>query len=799
MGLVPGTRFGHYEVVASLGAGGSDSVFRARDTALDREVTLTVFTAAPPPIETPPAAGLEHPGIAEVYDTGIENGVVYAASERAVGEPLQEVLRNGALPLHEALNLTEQIAEALAAAHASGIAHGGLDAEHIVVDDRDRVRIHGFGLNTGASPLDDIRGLGTLLHEMLGGGLEWLPPIPPLLRQIAERCLAPDPKRRFQSAADLAFALRAVALTAPEQVAEEGTGPRDWGLAVVALACAAVAVGTWFLKPTTRQPVYDITPLTAFTGAERNPALSPDGERLAFVWTGEPPGAPGVFVKRVRGTAQPQRVSPPDATAAHPVWSPDGSQLAYVRSSAGRVTILAIPAGGGPERAIQQLDGTPGPVDWSPDGNWLAASSRDGSGEALYLISVANGELRKLTTPPPGVRDHTPAFSPDGRTLAFLRLTSAVTVHLCRLRLNTDGTPRGEARTVGRQTWNTQSLDWMGDGTHVVIPLLTSGRLQFWSVAMSNGEARQLPLETATDATVFLGQISIRNGRMAFANDTYQRDIGRLVRNAAGRYEPAPFYSSSRSDDEPQVSPDGKHVVFSSTRSGDREIWRADPDGANAVQLTSLRAVRVGSPRWSPDGRSIVFDGYAQGNFDLWAVPFAGGPTQRLTSESSSEYRPSFSRDGRSIYFGSDRRGVEIWRMPAAGGAAEQMTHDGGFEGFESPDGKWLYYVKGSATPVSRLFRIPVGGGAEEAVSNESARWGWAMDSTHIYLALANPARLGRLNPQTREVEELYRFPEAASRWGTTTSLAVSPDGSTVYHAGTKRNDSDILLVENFR
>src|SRR5262249_53157010 len=161
--------------------------------------------------------------------------------------------------------------------------------------------------------------------------------------------------------------------------------------------------------------------------------------------------------------------------------------------------------------------------------------------------------------------------------------------------------------------WNTQSIDWLPGGKHLVVPSLEGARLMFWAVAVGNGEARRLPLELMTETTVFTGQITVRGGRMAFANVNSKTEIGRLQRTPDGHYHPAPFYSASRSDQEPQISPDGKHIVFSSLRSGNREIWRADADGSNALQLTTAGEMRVGSPRWSPDGQTIVLDGYRNG------------------------------------------------------------------------------------------------------------------------------------------------------------------------------------------
>lgn len=78
--------------------------------------------------------------------------------------------------------------------------------------------------------------------------------------------------------------------------------------------------------------------------------------------------------------------------------------------------------------------------------------------------------------------------------------------------------------------------------------------------------------------------------------------------DTARKFQPAGFFNSSRTDEEMQVSPNGQWVVLSSTRSGSREIWRANRDGSQALLLTALPDLRIGSPRWSFDSQWIAFD-----------------------------------------------------------------------------------------------------------------------------------------------------------------------------------------------
>jgi Tol biopolymer transport system component len=129
------------------------------------------------------------------------------------------------------------------------------------------------------------------------------------------------------------------------------------------------------------------------------------------------------------------------------------------------------------------------------------------------------------------------------------------------------------------------------------------------------------------------------------------------------------------------------------------------------VQLTAFRNARAGSPRWSPDGQ-IAFDSNATGNWDIYLICSQGGQPSRLTMSGSNEFQPSWSRDGKWIYYCSTRTGhAQVWKVPAAGGTEVQVTRSGGSFPFESVNGEELYY-----TNADSLWKMPVRGGSESRV-----------------------------------------------------------------------------------
>jgi Tol biopolymer transport system component len=169
--------------------------------------------------------------------------------------------------------------------------------------------------------------------------------------------------------------------------------------------------------------------------------------------------------------------------------------------------------------------------------------------------------------------------------------------------------------------------------------------------------------------------------------------------------------------------------------------------------------------------------------------------------ESSAEVRPSWSRDGQWIYFGSNRSGTwQIWKTPAEGGQAAPVTQQGGAEAFESPDGKFLYYTKGLDLNPTGIWQMPVTGGAEIRILDQVQQGYWDVLEQGLYF----------LNPKAspRTTIEFFSFATAQRTqiavvekelvWAVP-GFAVSPDGRWILLSLNDQNESDIMLMENFR
>ena len=146
-----------------------------------------------------------------------------------------------------------------------------------------------------------------------------------------------------------------------------------------------------------------------------------------------------------------------------------------------------------------------------------------------------------------------------------------------------------------------------------------------WRIDVSGSEGRSAEPQrlAALGENAVSPAISRRGHRLAYSSFSFHSSIWRIAapggskardeKSAGSVNGDTPFIYSTRDDNSPEFSPDGKRIAFMSNRSGDWEIWVCDSDGSNPVQLTSFRGPNVSTPRWSPDGGRIAFDSDAEG------------------------------------------------------------------------------------------------------------------------------------------------------------------------------------------
>jgi len=333
-----------------------------------------------------------------------------------------------------------------------------------------------------------------------------------------------------------------------------------------------------------------------------------------------------------------------------------------------------------------------GDPSWTVDGKAMLLGGNcvpDGP-NGIMVFSLASGQKRCLTSPPSNnAQDYGWSLSPDGMTVAFIQSTKPGVGDIYIVPLG-----GGSPRRLTNEGQRIMGMMWAADGKRIVFRSrrggMTSDRI--WKVSVEGGDIEP--------ETVYphLGAMSRDGRRIAYtvSGGGEPASIWKADLSASGgqvlaqqKVLASPFY-----DGEPQLSPDGTKIVFASFRSGNSEIWKSDADGNNAVQLTSFGGENAGTPRWSPDGKWIAIDRRPGDHSQIYVIDAEGRNMRAITDGEYENSVPSWSRDGKSIYFGSMRSGKwQLWRQNLQAGKAEQITRHGGFTAFESFDGKTVYYT----------------------------------------------------------------------------------------------------------
>jgi len=689
----------------------------------------------------------------------------------------------------------------------------------------------------------DIFSFGTVLYEMLSGRHPWKrdsaagtvasilrddPPdlgpleggVPGAIAQLVGRCLQKRPEDRFQSANDLALALdllkrgeRPSSPEAPAAVPEEAQARGASGslralgkhrgllplLAAAAVVCA-LAVAWWMLRRPPPPP--RVEPFTTVTGFETSPTFSPDGEQVAFEWGGDKSDNTDIYIKPV-GSPELRRLTTDPAPDWAPSWSPDGRQIAFVRftpPAGGRIHVVSPLTG--VDRRISDAPAGVGHA-WTADGQWLAVGApaavvilgAQGADRGIRLVRVSDGEVRTITSPPAPFFHVNPAFSPDGRQLAYESCVQAPMCFLELLELGAEAQRRSSPRRLTRRPFYAPgggSIAWTRDGGSLLLVAGALGRL--YRVGTAGAGEPEL---------VELAGYNLRKVAVAASRDRIVIELGQsrhsIARFVAGRAAET-VVASTFGDSVPDYSPDGQRIVFESRRNGQsNEIWLAGADGSNPIQLTHGPGQWQGSPRFSPDGRTIAFDSQGEdGSWDVWTIDSSGGPPRRFTSDPANDNLPSWSRDGRFIYWSSTRTSPRaIWRAPAAGGAEERVTQGSGAAPLESADGHELFFTPLGAEQGELVATKLADGGQRTAVECVRGR-GFVPVTGGLY-------HVGCGGPRAREAP-LYLLDLATGRdrllgqlEGYDMGLAVSPDGRAILYTRVQGEGSDLMLIENFR
>jgi Tol biopolymer transport system component len=423
---------------------------------------------------------------------------------------------------------------------------------------------------------------------------------------------------------------------------------------------------------------------------------------------------------------------------------------------------------------------------WCPNSECLVVTDAQGdeSPYALFEVSLSTGQLKRLTNPEaPTLGDIHPAISPDGRTLVFRRHKGVGIGQVYSLRLENGSEPQ-PLTPLG---WDSHYPAWTPGGKEI----LFSAEQGLWRT--------DVPRKTAPERLPFVGgegsmpvisrPQSGRLPRLVYVRSVEDSNIWGIDSPGLGLPASSPpvvAISSTRLDYNPHFSPDSRRVAFDSSRSGNVEIWLADPDGSNATQLTSWRA-SSGFASWSPDAGLLACHSNAGGDWRVYLIPDIGGKPSLFAGNGW----PTFSRDGKWIYY-SDQS--QIWKkMASGGGAALQITQNEGLAAVESADGKYVYYRQAPSGP-GPLWRIPAWGG--EAVKLLDGMFDFFPTGKGVYYIdqRTEESQLHFLHFSTGKSTLVARDLGRVRR-----GLTATPDGRKILFARADSSSDDLMLVDDFR
>jgi Tol biopolymer transport system component len=649
----------------------------------------------------------------------------------------------------------------------------------------------------------DARTVSDTIVAVLTGEPDWsaLPAeTPPGIRRLLRRCLERDPKRRLRDIGDALPDLAAADATppdvAPSRTPSASRGVLRWAPWFLTAAAAAAAI-TIAIRNRDGTAVTDglalpaLEQLTYDGGLTTMPALSPDGNLLAYASDRGGHGDLDIWVQRIGGGA-PLRLTDDPADDQMPDFSPDGSQIVFRSERAGG-GVYVVPALGGPARRIVQDGRDP---KFAPDGKRIAYWSGAWRGHAIalrssvFVASLDGGEPTRIV--PDFRMARIPAWSPDGQSLLIQGRRDDAIDSFDWWRIPLDGgTPvqTGIFALAGRPDSTFSSHVWTPSGV-----ILSAGGYNLWSVALSSDGRAAEPMRALTAVTgdAFHPSVS-RDGSVVFAAVNRQRVIVRApLSDGAHDQLPLLIYADDRPDAaRASASADGSRLVFEQWFPSHREVWQRDLRRDQQEMVVRVDDTAQLNPTVSPDGARIAYTTHVDGQPGTGFVIDASGGTPRRVCDKCNLY--GFLSDNRRVL--ALRRGLIAAIDTRDGSQIELVRTDKGSldRPHVSPDDRWIAFRQALDTGGKTFLAAVSPGGAvdpaawqqidEPTTSGRPA--GWSLDARVLYLLLDTDgfrclwgqrvdAATGRLSGVPVAVRHFHDINEAAS---TSFGNPIVPDG----------------------
>ena len=759
MALASGDRLGPYVITALLDAGGMGEVYRARDPRLNRDVAIKILRASALgdsdwrirfDHEARAVSALSHPNIVTMHDIGTEGDVAYMVMELVDGQTLDRMIPASGMRVSEVLRIGTQIADACARAHASGVIHRDLKPSNVIVQPDGRVRVLDFGIAKLMAPADAAGGtmadatgtspgvvLGTAAYmspeQAEGRGVDARSDIFSFGAMLYEMCTGQRPFKGDSPVAVMAAVLQ--------------QEPSPLAALRPDLPSELVRLVTRCLRKDPARRVQSMADLKVALEELRDDADS--GRLTAQTAT--------VTAPRNRRTI----VLVASAVALLVAAAAFASWHAWRSPSAASVEPQPMP--------LTTFAGSEGDPALSPDGTQLAFrwNGEDASNDDIYVMSIGGGSPLRLTTDPR--RDYGTRWSPDGRRLAFLRVTERERVAVILV------PPLGGPERTIAEFWTTSTLN---GGPLASLCWTPDSRYLFVAAAEQQGQPNQILRLTAdTGETLSIAQSAYKgrgysspdlspDGHTLAAALTDAPDSLQLV-SLSDAFEPrgTKTVPGVHNVVSVQWTPDGRDLLITYFIDLTQPLFRVPASGGQPVSLSwtgpgadgkiaihgarmvferavrDTNLVRVDlqsaaidrlaqssfrdvAPQYSPDGTRLAFYSNRGGSVQIWTAKSDGSQPSQLTSMDplATTASPRWSPDGREIAFDSNSGGAyQLYVMPSGGGRPRALTsgNASNFGAAWSPDGRWIYFS--SIRDGTDIWRVPSAGGNAERVTHVGA------------------------------------------------------------------------------
>ena len=651
--------------------------------------------------------------------------------------------------------------------------------------------------------------IDSILHKAPVSAARINPELPAELERIINKSLEKDREVRCQSAAELRADLKRLrrdtdsggslgGVSAPTAVPSNRRRRLNRALALAAGGVILLAGLSYMLLQLVRQaaqnappPRTTFTQLTFQSGIEFFPSLSPDGKWIVYASSAS--GNTDIYLQSVSGQNPINLTKDSTANDRQPAFSPDGERIVFRSERQGGGIFVMGRTG----EFVKRVSDTGYNPAWSPDEEEVVFATenittspygRAGISE-LWAVKLATGEKRLLFKGD-AVQ---PRWSPHGHRIVYWGFSKETTQRDIWTIPASGGEPLA-VTSDAQLDWNPV---WSPDGKYLYFSSDRGGSLNLWRVPMDEASGKVLGSpEPITTPSAFVAHLSVSSDgrRIAYAALTTTGNVQKVAFDStlgAVKETPARITSGSNVIANQDVSRDGEFLVFS-TVFPQEDLFISRSDGSGLRQLTNDEA-RDRGPRWSPDGNRIAFYSNRGGNYQAWAINPDGSGLQQLTTGGLGIVWPIWSPDGSRMAV-TDVSTVSIfepgrpWKDQTIQ-TLPKLTDRDKFSAFSwSPDGQRLAGTLGATVNAPGIVLYSLSSGTYQRLTDTGLGPVWLPDSRR--LLYVNQGKILIVDSQSKKSKEVLSVAPENIRSG----LSLSQDGRQLYfNCGS--NEGDIWLL----